>query len=146
VKKILVLIAMIALAGCAATKPTISPDEDFQAATVAVKEKRYQEAITIYKNVLVQSPKSDIAADALFQIAYVQTLYDNPQKDYMKALQSFDDFVKRYPGHAMAQEAENWLFTLRTILDLRKENDRLHKSIEQLKKLDIRHEEKRRLK
>jgi outer membrane protein assembly factor BamD (BamD/ComL family) len=144
VKKTVVLVAMIALVGCAATMPTISPDEDYQAATAAVKEKRYQEAVTIYKNVLVQSPKSEIAADALFQIGYVQTLYDNPQKDYTKALQSFDEFVKRYSRHAKVQAAENWRFTLRTILDLRKENDRLRKDIEQLKKLDIRHEEKRK--
>lgn len=143
-KKILVLIAVIVLAGCAELKVPSASDEDFQAATAAVKEKRYPEAVTIFKNILVQSPQSGTAAEAQFQIAYVQTLYDNPQKDYAKAIQSFDEFIKRYPGHARYQEAENWRFILRTILDLKKEDDRLHKSIEELKKLDIRHEEKRR--
>lgn len=144
-KKILVLIAIIALGGCASFKVTSAPDEDFQAAAAAVKDKRYQEAVTMFKNILVQSPQSDVAADAQFQIAYVQTLYDNPQKDYAKALQSFDEFIERYPGHAKLLDAENWRFILKTMLDLKKENDRLNRSIEQLKKLDIRHEEKRRV-
>lgn len=141
-KKILVLIAVIALGGCAAFK-VASPDEDFQAATAAVKAKRYQHAVTMFKKILIQSPQSNVAADAQFQIAYVQALYDNPQKDYAKALQNFDEFIERYPGHAKLQDAQNWRFILKTMLDLKKENDRLSRSIEQLKKLDIRHEEKR---
>lgn len=141
-KTTLVVIVLIALAGCSGFKAT-KPDKDFQSAAVAVKEKKYEDAITTYKKILVKSPQSEGAADALFQIAYVQTLYDNPQKDYAKAILNFDEFIKRYPGHTRHQEAENWRFILRTILDLRKENDRLHKNIEQLKKLDIRHEEKR---
>jgi outer membrane protein assembly factor BamD (BamD/ComL family) len=146
VKKILVLIALIALGGCAALKVASEPEEDFHAAAAAVKEKRYQEAITMFSNILIQAPQSHAAANALFQIAYVQALYDNPRKDYAKALQNFDEFIKRYPGHAQLQDAENWRFVLRTMLDLKKENERLSRSIEQLKKLDIRHEEKRRMK
>jgi outer membrane protein assembly factor BamD (BamD/ComL family) len=144
VKKVLVIIAVIALAGCATFKVASSPNKDYKAATALVKDKKYQEAVTIFKNIIVQSPRSDIAADSLFQIAYVQTLYDNPHKDYAKALQSLDEFVKRYPKHAKLQDAENWRFILRTILGLRKENERLHDNIEQLEKLDIRREEKRK--
>ncbi len=143
-KKIVVLIALIILAGCASFKMETQPERDFKTAAAAVNGKRYEEAVTMYQKILGEFPQSESAADALFQIAYVQTFYDNPQKDYAGALQSFDEFIKRYPGHARYQEAENWRFILRTILDLRKENDRLHKNIEQLKKLDIRHEEKRR--
>jgi outer membrane protein assembly factor BamD (BamD/ComL family) len=85
-----------------------------------------------------------MAADALFEAAYLQAFYDNPHKDFAQALQGFDEFLKRYPDHARAQEAHNWHFVLKTILDTKKENDRLNQSIEELKKLDIRHEERRR--
>lgn len=142
-KRILVFIAVIALAGCVAFKSPSVPDEDFQAAAAALKEKKYPEAVSAYKKILAESPQSERSADALFQLAYIQTLYDNPQRDYIKALQSFDEFIKRYSQHEKIQDAENWHAVLRTVLDLKKENDRLHKNIEQLKKLDIRHEEKR---
>jgi outer membrane protein assembly factor BamD (BamD/ComL family) len=143
VKITLALMVLIALAGCATLKPKTKADNEFQIAAVAVKEKRYEEAVTLYRKILSESLQPASTADALFQLAYLQTLYDNPQKDYAKSIQSFDEFIKRYPGHARYQEAENWRFILRTILDLRKENDRLHNNIEQLRKLDIRHEENR---
>ena len=145
-KKFVVLIAVIALGGCATFKVASAPDEDFRAAAAAVKEKRYQEAVTMYKNIVVQSPRSDAAANAQYQIAYVQTLYDNPQKDYARALQSFTEFIERYPHDVKLLDAENWRFILKMMLDLKKENERLSRSIEELKKLDIRHEEQRRMK
>jgi outer membrane protein assembly factor BamD (BamD/ComL family) len=142
VRTFLIAVALIASAGCASFRT--GAEADYQAANSAAKEKKYQEAATLYRNAAAQSPASDVAADALYQLAYVQALYDNPQKDYAKALQGFDEFVKRYPAHPKAQEAETWRSLLRTLLDLRKENERLHKNIEQLRKLDIRHEERRK--
>ena len=62
-KKVLVIISVIVLAGCATFKVAPAPSEDYQAAIAAVKDKRYQEAITIFKNIIVQSPRSDVAAD-----------------------------------------------------------------------------------
>jgi len=143
VKSTLVVIALIVLAGCATVKPEAKTHNDFQVADLAVKHKRYEEAVAIYRKILSEPLQSESSADALFQLAYIQTLYDNPQKDYTNAIQSFDEFIKRYPDHVRYQEAENWRFILKTILDLRRENDRLHKNIEQLRKLDIRQEKNR---
>ena len=137
------VLALILLAGCSTVKPDIKAPDDFQVAAVAMKDKRYEDAIAVYGKILNESRRSASSADALFQIAYIQTLYDNPQRDYAKAMQSFDDFIKRYPDHARCQEAENWRFILKTILDLRKEDDRLRKNIEQLRKLDIQQEKNR---
>ena len=135
----LVLLALVMLSGCAAFKI----NADYRSAAAAAKDKNYQEAVAIYNKIAVQAPQSGAAPESLFQAAYLQTLYDNPQRDYAKALQGFDEFIKRYPGHPRLQEARNWHSLLKTILDLKKENDRLKKNIEQLKKLDIRHEERR---
>lgn len=84
-----------------------------------------------------------MAPDAQFEVAYLQAAYDNPAKDFAQALAGFNEFLWRYPNHAKARDAENWRAVLKLILDMKKENDRLNKSIEQLKKLDIRHEERR---
>jgi outer membrane protein assembly factor BamD (BamD/ComL family) len=148
-RKVFALIILIALSGCVPPSPPPSvvvtgPEADYQKAALSVKEKRYHEAIAAYRKIAADAPQSPVAADALFEAAYLQTFYENAQKDYAQALQGFEDFLKRYPGHLKAAEARNWRVVLKTILDARKENDRLNRSIEELKQLDIRHEERRR--
>ena len=43
-----------------------------------------------------------------------------------------------------ADEARTWISVLRTVQELKKQNEHLNESIEELKQLDIRHEERRR--
>ncbi len=119
------------------------PEEEYQNAAALVKEKKYSEALALYREIAVDSPQSAVAADALFEAAYLQVFYDNPQKDYSQALSGFDEFLKRYPDHARAKDARNWRVALKAIVDAKKENEHLLKNIEELKKLDIRHEERR---
>jgi len=150
VRKALVMIALIALAGCVppappppGAVPVTGPETDYRIAAAYAKEKKYHEAIALYRKIAVDSPKSPAAADALFEVAYLSAFYDNPQKDYAQALSVFEDFLKRYPNHLKASDARNWRAVLKVVLDARKENERLKESIEQLKELDIRHEERR---
>ncbi len=147
-KLFLVLIAIIVVPGC--IPPSHPPageltglQAEYENAAALVKEKKYQEAIAAYREIVVESPQSPDAADALFETAYLYVFHDNPQKDYLQALAGFDEFLRRYPNHAKAQDARNWRVVLKTILDARKENEHLMKNIEELKKLDIRHEERR---
>ena len=151
----LIIIALIAMAGCVPHPSPLQPspppppealtgpEADYRNASLSVKEKKYREAIAAYRKIAADFPKSPVAADALFEVAYLQTFYDNPQKDYAQALQGFEDFLKRYPDHAKATEARNWRAVLKTVLDIREENEQLKESIEQLKKLDVKHEERR---
>jgi len=146
VRKVIPVIALIIFAGCVTPQPSAvvtGPEADYQNAVRSVKEKKYHSAITAFRKIVADGPKSPIAADALFEVAYLQAFYDNPQKDYSQALSGFNEFLRRYPAHAKARDAENWRAVLKLLLDTKKENDRLNKSIEQLKKLDIRHEERR---
>ncbi len=142
------MLVMLAVpAGCVLqpheTPVLTGPEQEYQNAAALVKEKRYQEALAVYRGIWTNSPQSPMASDALFQTAYLLVFYDNPQKDYNQALSGFDEFLKRYPDHAKAEDARNWRIVLKTILDARKENERLTKKIEELKKLDIKHEERR---
>ena len=145
-RKVIAVIALIIFAGCVTPQPSTvatGPEVDYRNAVRSVKEKKYNSAITAFRKIVADEPKSPIAADALFEVAYLQAFHDNPQKDYSQALSGFNEFLRRYPDHAKTRDAENWRAALKLLLDTKKENDRLNKSIEQLKKLDIRHEERR---
>ncbi len=142
-RTIALLVVLIVLAGCIPLKTT-GPEAMYQNAELLANDKRYEDAITAYCKIVADNPQSPVAADALFEASYLRTFYDNPQKDYGKALAGFDEFVKRYPDHPKTPDANTWRAALKTIMDVREENVRLKKNIEKLNKLDIRQEEKRR--
>ncbi len=143
-KKIIVLIALLLLSGCATGSFATGPEKQFQTAAVSVKEKRYKEAAAAYRKIVADDPGSSLAADALFELALVHAHHDNPQRDYVQATRSFEEFLKRYPNHKRSDEAQTWLTTLKAVQELKKQNEYLTKSIEELKRLDIRHEQRRR--
>jgi outer membrane protein assembly factor BamD (BamD/ComL family) len=144
VKKVIVVLAVIWFSGCATTSVVTGPEKQFQDAAISMKEKRYKEAAACYNKIMADSPDSALAADALFEIALINAHYDNPQKDYAHATRSFAEFLKRYPDNRRADEARTWISVLRTVQELKKQNEHLNESIEELKQLDIRHEERRR--
>jgi outer membrane protein assembly factor BamD (BamD/ComL family) len=144
VRIILLLIAIFCLSGCTTTKVMTGPEKQFQDASISAKEKRYKEAAACYNKIVTESPDSDLAADALFELALINAHYDNPQRDYIRASRSFAEFLKRYPDNKRADEARTWISVLKTVQELKKQNEHLNESIEELKKLDIRHEERRK--
>ena len=102
--------------------------------------KKYSQAIYTYKDIIRDYPGSSIAADAKFAIAYILIDSDNPDANYEQALVEFDEFIRSYPYDPRVQEAKNWYAALKAFNDIKKENVRLNKNIQQLKELDIRRE------
>lgn len=143
-KEVIVLLAIIWLSGCATGVIVTGPEKEFQAAEISVKEKKYKEAVSAYKKIMAETPDSALAADALFELSLVYVNQFNPQRDFAHAIQSFEEFIRRYPDNRRADEARSWSSVLRSVQELKKNNEHLNESIEQLKRLDIRHEEKRR--
>jgi outer membrane protein assembly factor BamD (BamD/ComL family) len=111
-----------------------------------VKEKKYPEAVSSYDKIAKKSAGTELGAEALFSAAQLRAWYDNPSRDLSGALQRFDEFLKHYPEHEKAREAQNWRYYIKTVLDLRRDNEQLTRNIEQLKNVDIRHEERRKTK
>jgi len=140
---ILVLTACC-VSGCARFKAEQAAHAELQAADRFFCEKQYSEAVAAYEKVAIEATGTDQGANALFAAAFAQAFYDNPHKDYVQALKYFEEFLRLYPNSEKAPEAQNWRYYLKTVIDLKKENEHLTSSIEQLKKLDIRHEERRR--
>jgi len=137
----LVLLLTCCLSACA--KYMADHDVDFVNANRFFNEKKYSEAIAAYDKIAKDSPRSELGARALYDAAFTHAFYDNPYKDYTLALQKFDEFLHIYPNNEKARDAQNWRHILSTVLEFKKENEHLTRSIEQLKKIDIRHEEKR---
>ena len=145
-RKVIVLFTVIWFSGCATTSvvTVTGPEKQFQDAAVSVKEKRFKEAAMACNKIMADAPDSPLAADALFELALINAHHDNPQRDYAQATRTFSEFLKRYPDNRRADEARTWIAVLRTVQELKKQNEHLNESIEELKQLDIRHEEKRR--
>lgn len=142
-RSVFILIVVLLLSGCVTMVPT-GPEADYQNAAVLAKDKKYSEAIEAFRAIADGKPRSPFAADSLFEAAYLQAFYDNPQKDYTQALAWFEEFLKRFPKHDKSREAKNFRAMLKVIADTKKDNEQLRESIEELNKLDIRHEERRR--
>ena len=139
---VLVLLLMCCLSACARFKA--DHDVDFENADRFFMEKKYSEAATAYDQIARGAQGSERGARALFAVASLYAFYDNPHKDYARALQEFDDFLRIYPDNERALDAKNWRYILMMVLDLKKENGRLLQSINELKQIDIRHEERRK--
>ncbi len=138
----LVLLLACCLPACAGFMA--AHDVDFENADRFFNEKKYSDAITAYDKIANDSPRSKRGARALYDIAFTRAFYDNPHKDYAQALQDFDEFLRVYPNDKKARDAQNWRHLIRMVLELKKENEHLLQSIDELKKIDIRHEERRR--
>ncbi len=140
---VLLLTLASVLGGCAGMRG-FGFNSELDKADRLAGEKRYGDALTIYTRIAKESAGSDRGATALFSAASTRTFFDNPHKDYALALQDFEEFLHRYPRNERAREARNWRSVLRVMIELKTENERLTQNIEQLKKIDIRHEERRR--
>ncbi len=124
---------IITLSSCA----VLSGTRSISAADNYLKKKQYSNAVAAYREFLQEAPDSFYAADARYGLAMTLVAADNAQKDYAQATHEFEIFVKLYPNDKRSSEAQNWVAVLKAL------NDQ-NKRIEQLKRLDIRHEERRR--
>ncbi len=139
-KHLSLALVLIIAAGCA-TGPAAPTDPQLRKAVAAADAGHYTEAVATYRKAAVDTGPD--AAEALFQAAYLLAYFENPQKDYALALQGFEEYIKRYPKGPRIREARNWRFVLKGYLELKSDNTRLNQKIDQLKKIDILHEEKR---
>ncbi len=143
------LLVLAVTAGCATLdagqKPSLpSPGRTpVEEAQKLIRDRQYADAVAALETYLDDDPVPTHGAEARYLIAMVYVAADNPRRDYARALSGFDEFLRLYPDHEKAPEAKSWKVALKTILDTRKENEKLNKKIEGLKQLDMRQEEKR---
>jgi len=144
VRRFFFLVLLLTCCCSACARYNAGHDGDLENADRFFRERKYPEAIAAYNKIAKDSSRSELGARALYGAAFTHAYYDNPRSDYALALQGFDEFMRAYPNNERASEAQNWRSVLKIMLELKKENEHLTKSIEQLKRIDIRHEERRR--
>ncbi len=139
-----VLMSVICISGCARFRAGEEANTEFRTADRFISEKKYGEAVVVYEKIAKDLSGTEQGANALFAAASTKAFYDNPHKDYAMALQEFDEFIRTYPDSEKAHDAQNWKYLLKQLIELKKENEHLIQSINELKKIDIRHEERRK--
>lgn len=111
---------------------------------LSLKDKKYPNALAELKLIRSEYPGSPEAAYAHFETALIHAMPDNPELNFGEAIIEFESFRKLFPDDKRSRDAEAWISALTANMELKKENDKLNKNIEQLKRLDIRHEERRK--
>lgn len=142
IRLVAILLSALLLTGCAGI--ISRQDVEYENADRLMKQRKYGEAATSFAKIAKDSAGTERGARALFTEASSRAFFDNPHKDYALALQEFDEFLKKYPTSPLARDAQNWRSILKLVLELKKENEQLTNNIDELKRLDIRHEERRR--
>jgi len=116
---------------------------EIAAARKLMQEGKFAQAITAYRQFLLDHPSSEWSPEAKYAIATAYVSADNPQKDYAVGAFEFEEFLTQFPKDRRAGDAQNWRAVLKAYFDARRENDRLNKTLEKLKKLDVQQEERR---
>ena len=74
------------------------------------KQTKYKDAIAAYQNTVDQYPADEIAADAQYQIGYIQMSLvrdgSNDQGGRERAREAFEDFILRFPKSEKVPQAE----------------------------------------
>jgi len=82
--------------------------------------------------------------DALFYIGLIYAHPANPERDYVKSIVSFRRLMKDYPGSPLVEQAKILVGLLQENDKLNRTVERLNNIIDELKKVDIGVEEKKR--
>jgi len=126
-------LAFLFTAGCASL--TV-PGRKLAAADGLYQTGKYAAAAAAYRK-LLQEGAGPAAAGARFGLASALAAADNPQRNYAQALREFEEFLKLHPAHPKARQARDWRQALRAL-------DQAVKSLDELRRLDMSHEEKRK--
>lgn len=135
--KHLILAASISLLLFCSACTIVTDTRKIASAEDYLRQKQYPKAVAVYQEVLEERPHSFYAADVRYDLVMALIATDNTQKDYALALHECEEFVKSSPNDRRTPEIRNMIGLLRMITNL-------NRNIEDLKKLDIRHEERRR--
>lgn len=75
----------------------------------------FNDANALYQKIRLTIPKSDEARNALFQNAYLNIYYKNPNANWSDALKDFKNFATLYPNDQRIGEVLSWIRILSVI-------------------------------
>lgn len=104
-----VLISFVLMLVVFSCSKTLSEEEYYNAAKDAYTKENFKLAIDNFKNIVSHYPQGKRAAEASFMLGFINA---NDIKDYDAAKKYYEDFIKKYPKHELADDAQYELETL----------------------------------
>jgi tetratricopeptide (TPR) repeat protein len=95
-------------------------EQHLEKARSLIARGEYEAALQESKTVLSKFPKS-LAAQALFQMGLIYVHPENPNLNYQKSLESFQRIVTAFHGSDLRDDAQIWVLLIRQIVDEEKE-------------------------
>lgn len=104
-----VLISFVLMLMVFSCSKTLSEEEYYNAAKDAYTKENFKLAIDNFNNIVTHYPQGKRAAEASFMLGFINA---NDVKDYDAAKKYYEDFIKKYPKHELADDAQYELETL----------------------------------
>ena len=86
-----------------------SDKEYFEAGYDSYNNEKYEEALTNFKLILENYPKSEFSAKAMFMIGFINA---NHLKNFDEAKKYYEEFIKKFADHELVASAQYELKTL----------------------------------
>jgi TolA-binding protein len=106
-----------------------------------IAQGNYDAAIREFQQVLSQTPAAPPGDEALFFLGAAFAHPGNPKRDYAKSLGFFKKLLKEYPQGPWADQARAWIAMIQENEKAAQTVDRLTRTIEQYKQVDLEIEE-----
>ncbi len=129
-------------------------------------EKEFLQEISRLKKLAREDPETSVRAKSHLKLAFLYVNSRNPQLNYSRALQEMESYLSMAPNKVQKDDFQNWLTVLREmgklqaalkkvqganihlrdeVTTLKETNNKVIETIERLKTLDCKMEEKRSL-
>lgn len=104
------LMVLIVLSGCKPSKPVGSPSDQFTKAQDFQKQEKYLDAITVYRQIAKDFPKTREGANSQFMIGFI---YANHLQDFTQAKAELTTFLDKFTSVADSGLVEGARFELK---------------------------------
>lgn len=94
-----------------------------------LKQKKYEQAIKKNKMILNKYTKNPWKDRILFNLGYLYSYYDNPEKNFPKSKTYFQRLVDKFPNSSLQKESKIRLAFLNELLSKENEIKKLEKTI-----------------
>jgi len=110
---IFIMTTPILLFGCSTFNEGLQAKSSFEEANGFFSQGSYEASLNEYARIIERYPTT--ADRALFEMGIIYSYPRNEQKDHQKALECFQNLIKKYPGSRYRQDSEMMIFYINNV-------------------------------